>query len=329
MVIGNTEFLRLTLRTSLAIGVQPVTLVHGLQNHDELTYELVHWSTLHAEELFEFRGEKQRGISIAATIRGELTAGLTEPAADYNFVFTTNGIACTTTSVIAASLGIQRPDGITAESVDTIRRAHLLLVMFNAWQPGVVALSGWDLLGVLPVPISSVEELIEAGDTRWVERGAHDLMDLAPDATASASGMPRGRALYGSLPAQFEDPGSFVNQLHRILRVRRESGIALGTQVDVPDVAHPGMLVMVHRLDGGDAQATNAVLEVTVLNFTNEAIEGTVRSEALSPRHQVVCAFTGQHFGAVDDLRSFAVHVEPYGGLFLLIDGVGPEAPTG
>ena len=44
LATADTEFLRLTLRTTLELGVDPASLVHALQNHDELTYELVHWS---------------------------------------------------------------------------------------------------------------------------------------------------------------------------------------------------------------------------------------------------------------------------------------------
>ena len=47
LVVRDTEFLRLTLRLSREIGVPPVSLVHGLQNHDELTHELVHFATAH------------------------------------------------------------------------------------------------------------------------------------------------------------------------------------------------------------------------------------------------------------------------------------------
>ena len=33
-----------------------------------------------------------------------------------------------------------------------IQRAHLLLAMYNAMQPGVFALSGWDLVGAAVDP---------------------------------------------------------------------------------------------------------------------------------------------------------------------------------
>ncbi|GAA4657529.1 maltose alpha-D-glucosyltransferase [Kineococcus glutinatus] len=324
LATGDTEFLRLTLRTSLETGVEPVTLVHALQNHDELTYELVHWATLHCADTYRFRGRDVTGAELAETVRADLLRHLTGEAADYNLVFTTNGIACTTASVIAATQGLTTLDAIDEEHVENIRRAHLLMAMFNAWQPGVFALSGWDLTGTLPVPAEQVRELIETGDTRWVHRGAHDLMDVAPEARTSASGMPRGRSLYGSLPEQLESETSFVAGLRAVLATRREHGIACASQIDVPAVAHPGMLVMVHRLDDGDATRADAPVQVTVLNFTGETIEGTVHSEAFTPRLAVVDASTGGEIGWVDDLQSFGVWLGPYAGLFLLL-----RPPTG
>lgn len=325
LVTGDTEFLRLTLNTSLEVGVDPASLVHGMQNHDELTYELVHWATAHTHDEYPFRGRPTTGAELAEAVRADLLRGITGEASDYNHVFTTNGIACTTASVIAASRGHRTLAEIGDDDVEMIRRAHLLLAMFNAWQPGVFALSGWDLVGALPVPIEQVAALTDTGDTRWVERGAHDLLDVDPQATHSASGMPRARVLYGSLPEQLRDEASFASRLKGLLALRAKHGIATATQVDVPAVAHPGMLVMVHRLDGGDPNRS-AGLQVTVLNFTGETIEGTVRSEHFEPRMAVIDARDDGEIGWVDDLRSFSVWLSPYSGLFLTLKDPGaPE----
>ena len=61
MATGDSEFLRLTLNTALAHGLQPISLVHALQNHDELTYELVHFADTHADQIFHFRGADVTG----------------------------------------------------------------------------------------------------------------------------------------------------------------------------------------------------------------------------------------------------------------------------
>ncbi|WP_248241638.1 maltose alpha-D-glucosyltransferase [Microbacterium kunmingense] len=323
LATGRTDFLRLALTSSLELGVQPVQLVHGLQNHDELTYELVHWATRHADDEYRFRGREITGSELAEVVRAELTESLTGTA-DFNRVFTQNGIACTTTSLIAAARGAARLDEITDADVPAIRDAHLLLCAYNAWQPGVFALSGWDLVGMLTVPAAEVADLIATGDTRWIERGAHDLLDVDPKATRSAAGMPRGRSLYGSLPSQFTDEESFASRLSQIIDLRRRHGIATATQVDVPEVAHHGMLVLVHRLDDG-ANDPDAPLQVTVLNFAGEPVEGTVRSKQLARRSEVRDAASGEVIGHVDDLQSFTVSLPAYGATFLLLEPGEPD----
>ena len=102
---GDTEFLRLTLNAALQHGLQPVRLIHALQNHDEMTYELRHFATAHKDDTFDFRGAELTGGELAAKIRGELIERLTGPAGPYNAIFTTNGIASTTATIIAAALG--------------------------------------------------------------------------------------------------------------------------------------------------------------------------------------------------------------------------------
>ncbi|MGV8885790.1 MAG: maltose alpha-D-glucosyltransferase [Microbacteriaceae bacterium] len=318
LAIGDTEFLRLTLRTSLSLGVEPVSLVHGLQNHDELTYELVHWATLHKDDLYQYRGRDIPGSELAESVRADLTAALTEPAADYNLVFTTNGIACTTASLIAATRGHATLDSIGDDDVEPIRRAHLLLAAFNCWQPGVFALSGWDLLGMLTVPKEEVADLIAQGDTRWIERGAFDLVGLSPDSNRSPSGMPRARSLYGSLPDQLDTADSFALQLRGMLDTRAAHGIATATQVDIPNVAHPGMLVMVHELESVDDNGL-PIVQITALNFTDGPIEGTINSAALPLRAAVVDTAIDEEIGRVDDLGSFPIALEPYGARFLIL----------
>ena len=310
----DTEFLRLTLNLSLAHGVVPMRLVHAMQNHDEMTYELVHFATLHRDDLFTYHGEQVRGGDLAVRVRADLTERLTGPAAPYNLVFTTNGIASTTATIIAASLGISDLEDIDEETVERIKKAHVLLAMFNAWQPGVFALSGWDLCGMLTLDRSAVAPLLATGDTRWIHRSSYDLMGYVNE---RFNGMPRGRSLYGTLPEQLEDPGSFASQLRTVLDVRESSGLATAAQLDVPPVSHRGMLVMVHQLPATGTEPADR--QVTVLNFGQEAITGTVRSEHLVPRSVITDMSDKSVLGEVDDLHSFSVALEPHQGVSLLV----------
>ena len=313
LATGDTEFLRLTLNIAKDMGVEPVSLVHALQNHDEMTYELVHFATLHAEDLYTFRGEELTGDQLAVAVRTDLIERLTGENAPYNATFTTNGIASTTASVVTASLGYTDLDALAPADVERVRTAHLLLAMFNAWQPGVFALSGWDLLGMLPLERKQVEWLLRTGDTRWIHRAAYDLLSLQPDATESMSKMPVGRSLYGSLNDQLAEPDSFASRLREILAVRTDYGIAVAEQLDVPEVSHPGMLVLVHRLGEEDQ------IQVTVLNFAAEEISGSVISEHLEPGGEVVDMVAHESLGHIDNLQSFSVRLAAHEGLSLLI----------
>jgi trehalose synthase len=311
LATADTEFARLTLNLATKHGVEPASLVHALQNHDEMTYELVHFETLHARDVFRFRSHELTGHELAVTIRQDLLDHLTGAAAPYNATFTQNGIASTTATIIAASLGIRSIAKLMPEQVEQIKQAHLLLAMFNALQPGVFALSGWDLCGMLTLDRKEVSRLLADGDTRWIHRAAYDLMDYRPHAHESLSKMPRGTSLYGSLPAQLRDSTSFVRRLAEILAIRKRYGIATSIQLDVPQVSNKAMLVMVHQLT--DAE------QVTVLNFSAHAISGSVVSEQLVPGSVLVDMFTDEEVGEVDDLHTFPISLEPHEGKSLLV----------
>ena len=133
--------------------------------------------------------------------------------------------------MIAATLKIRDLQNLTEEQKRQIQRVHLLLVMYNAFQPGVFALSGWDLVGALTLPHETVAALIAEGDTRWIERGAYDLVDVNPGAQASEAGLPKAPVLYGPVHEQLKRPDSFASQLQKMLAVRQTSGLYASHQI--------------------------------------------------------------------------------------------------
>jgi trehalose synthase len=219
---------------------------------------------------------------------------LTGNNAPHNLLFS-NGVACTTTSFIAASIGYSSLEQLSVDQLEQIRRIHLLLCMYNAFQPGVFALSGWDLVGALPLCKDSVDCLMADGDTRWINRGSYDLMDVAPNAKLSNGGLPRARALYGSLRAQLSQPESFASQLRKILDARKRMQVFAARQIDILDVSHPALLVMVHKLPNDN------VTQFTALNFGQEPLEECLRIDGVND---------GQFIDVVGD-RS-PIHVDSY-----------------
>ncbi|KTB54989.1 maltose alpha-D-glucosyltransferase [Pseudomonas syringae] len=312
LLTGTTEFLRLMLRQVHAYGIDPASLIHALQNHDELTLELVHFWTLHAHDTFHYQGQTFPGNILREHIREEMYEKLSGEHAPYNLKFVTNGVSCTTASIITAALGIRDLDDITDADIQQIQHIHLLLVMYNAMQPGVFALSGWDMVGALTLPAEQVEHLMQDGDTRWVHRGAYDLVDLDPEAEFSAGNMPRPRSLYGSLVSQLKRPDSFASQLKKILAVRRAYDIAASRQILIPDVEHPGLLVMVHELPAGKGT------QITALNFSAETIVETLNLPGIAPG-PVVDIINERVEGDLTEQGEFTITLDAYEGLALRV----------
>ena len=312
LVTGDTEFLRLMLHIMREYDIDPASLIHALQNHDELTLELVHFWMGHPDDVFTLEGREWTGAELRRHIRAVMYERLTGENAPYNLRFVENGVACTTASVIAAALGIRDLDALTDEQRRQIQRTHLLLAMYNAFQPGVFALSGWDLVGALPLPAASVAARLADGDTRWINRGAYDLMGLNPDATMSPDGLPRARSLYGSLAEQMAQPGSFARQLQGLLDVRQRYQLHSARQVDVPNVISRGLLVMVHELP--DGQGT----QVTALNFGAEPVEERV-TLTHTPPGEVVDMLADTVVGRLADDHRLTVKLDGYEGQSLLI----------
>ncbi len=312
LVTGDVEFLRLMLHTMHAYDIDPASLIHALQNHDELTLELVHFWTLHKDDEIAYQGRTWTGGELRESVRSLMYERLTGAHVPYNLRFVTNGVACTTAGMIAAALGIGDVWNLTPQEAEQIRQAHLLLAMYNALQPGVFALSGWDLVGALPLPRAAVEELTADGDTRWINRGAYDLMGVNPAATASAAGLPKAPALYGSLVEQLQRSDSFAVQLQRLLRMRDQYRLYAARQTAVPETASKGLLVMAHELPDGLGR------QVTALNFSARPLNEVV-DLGWTPRATTIDMLSGQEDGTVTATGGVPVRLEGYAGKSLLL----------
>lgn len=317
LATSDTAFLRLTLTLALEAGIQPVSLIHGLQNHDDLTYELVHFADQNKDVEFVLReGETLTGARLSTKIRGELIDRFTGRRAPYNDIFTTNGISCTTASAIAAALGYSDLDNLGETDVALIRDAHVLLACFNALQPGVFAISGWDLCGSLTLDRSAVAELLEDGDTRWIHRGGYDLVGWSERRATAQDLIPQARALYGALPTQLADPNSFASRVREVLKVREDLGLAVGRQVMCAEVDQDAALAMVHYVaDAREPGAERPV--VTLLNFSQESISVGLRCEDLPTGLELVDQLTGDRAGKISKLGCLHVEMKPFQAMCL------------
>ncbi len=277
LLTGNAAFLRQSFHMLRAAGVDSGSLVHDLQNHDEITYQLVELAD-RKDEMFTLNGQRATGHEWRERMLHEMRVRAAGAAAPHNRLYRPeqDGVATTFAAFVAAGLGIRDPYHATAQQRAQIRRGHLLLAHANAMQPGVFSLASWDLVGALPIPERAVAPLVADGDYRWINRGGVDLLGANPTATASACGLQKAPALYGPLPEQLKDPDSFASRLKRLLAARKEYRIAEGELLAVLEVQHPGVCLLALRLPGQHPFA------ITALNFGREAVEEEVNLYAVA-----------------------------------------------
>jgi trehalose synthase len=313
LLTGDAEFLRLVFQLMRRYNIDSGRLIHALQNHDELTMGLAHFAG-HADEQFPFRGGKLSGQQLRELIHKEMYQRLIGEAAPYNLKFG-DGVASTTATVIAATLGIRDISALQPAQVEKIKRLHLLLAFYNAMQPGVFALSGWDLVGDLTLPASQVRARLADGDTRWINRGAYDLLGSNPNATASAAGLPRATALYGPLPEQLKRADSFASQLAHLLKARADLHLYAARLSDVPTVSAKGLFVLVHELP------ENAGLEVTAINFGSTPVDETVDIHGAAAGSQAIDVLGSQAPLEVGTDGRLHLRLDAYEGKALRIAG--------
>lgn len=265
LLTGDAGPLRLAFRWLLEAGAQPVAFVHDLQNHDEISYQLVEPEG-RQKEVFTVGGKRVTGRQLKDGMLRDMRTRAAGEAAPMNKLYRPekDEVATTFAGFAAAALGVKDPVAATPEQVKAIARGHLLLAAANALQPGVFALSSWDLVGALPVPLEGVKEHVGGGDFRWVNRGGVDLLGANPRATTSVIGLPRAKTLYGSVPEQLHDPESFASRLKVLLAARRAHRIAEAELLAVPEPQAAGLCVLVLKLPDHS-------LAVTVLNFGRES----------------------------------------------------------
>lgn len=321
LLMEDATLLRQAFQFLLDADVQPIGLVHDLQNHDEITYQLVELDA-RGDEVFEVDGQKISGRQLREQMLRQMRQKASGERAPHNRLYRPekDGLATTFAGFIAAALEIRDPYQASREERDRIQRAHLLLAAANAMQPGVFSLSSWDLVGALPIPEKSVADRMQDGDYRWINRGGVDLMGASPKADASHFGIERAAALYGSLPEQLKKPDSFASQLSRMLKARKKYRLAEGELLAVPRVSHPAVCILVTRPPGAPA------LVVTALNFSEETVKEELDLKAVEaigtnqPKGQMLEIITNQQLGKFPDSGRMTIDLPPHTAQAIRID---------
>ncbi len=315
LLTKNATFLHFMLKLMREYNINPRSLIHGMQNHDEITYELVHFIE-HSKDKFNYENKIISGKNLRDKIVKQMHSLAINTEIPYTQI-SGNGLCITFTGLVAARLKITDIYNLTDKQKEIIKRGHLLMVMFNAMQPGVFIISGWDLVGALPLPLDKVKHLVADGDYRWINRGAYDLMDSNPKASVFLSNVPKALSLYGSIPKQLKDPNSFVLQLKHILKIRKQYQIDLAEQIAVPKVKNKGAIIMVHKL------TKKSFYQIIALNFSDETIMEKLNLNALKLNnligHQVTDLLTNKKYDTVNRNGILKIELKALQGKILLL----------
>jgi trehalose synthase len=318
LIDGDALPLRLAHHFLLEAGIPSNTLVHDLQNHDEITFQMFELGS-HGD--FDFEGETLNGEDLKEDILDTMRS--TVGSMSYNHLYRPgeDGVATTYAGFIAPALGIDDPYDASTEDIELIRRGHLLVAHANAMIPGIFSFSEWDAVGALPIPLDEIpENLTAGGDVRWVNRGGVDLMGTSSRTTAVIFELPEAQTLYGPLPEQLEAPDSFMSRLQAMLAAREEYGIKDATMNAVPPVEDTAVAVLVMTLP-------DSSLAITALNYGRAATSATVDLTQVPPGYSAeefaglvaVDAITGDDVGAVSDAGSLEFELEELQGRTIVV----------
>lgn len=318
LINGDALPLRLAHHFLLEAGVQANTLIHDLQNHDEITYQMFE---LGSKGDFEYEGQTYNGGQLREQILNTMRS--TVGAQTYNKLYrpAEDGVATTYAGFIAPALGINDPYNASPAQVEQIRRGHLLVAHANAMIPGVFSFSEWDAVGALPIPLDRIpNQLTAGGDVRWVNRGGVDLMGTSSRTTTAIFELPEAQALYGPLPQQLQDPNSFMSRMKEMLAAREKYNIKDATMNAVPPVNDSSVAVLAMTLPDSN-------LAITALNYGREAknvevdltqIPPGIQASALAGA-QTVDAISGESLGTVSSAGRLTINLDAIAGRTIVV----------
>jgi maltose alpha-D-glucosyltransferase/alpha-amylase len=327
LITQDATYLRLAQSMLLQVGVSPGTLVHDLQNHDEITFQLI---DVQSRQTMQLDGQTYSGQQVYNDILNAMRS--TVGAQPYNKLYrpAQDGIATTYAGFIAPAIGITDPYHATADQVAQIQKAHILVAIANAMEPGAFGISAWDLVGALPIPAESVPgNLTAGGDWRWINRGAVDLMNNNPSATTSAVlQIPKAQTLYGDLPTQLTNPNSFAGQIKQILAARKHYNIAGATMNAIPPTGNKAVAVYAMTLPSGD-------LAITALNYGRSFNSVQVDLTQIPPGipasqvagESALEIITNQTVGVVNNAGTLTVNLDALAGQTIVVHRQG-ATPT-
>ena len=261
LLTGDASLLRFMADEVLRLRIDTRRLVHAMPAEEGVNYTLPHLRHLAAGP------EGGEAASLADRTMADLRSILAKqplPPLRDDFLYTTG------TGLAAMALGLpldvpesagepggkslpaarEELDRALMEKGTILADGHALLIFFRAMQPGVLLLTGQDVVGALPLSWSSVADNSAGWNVRNAARGGYALTSSGAGLIVNPRGLAKAPALHPPADRQVLQDGSFLRRIGSFLRMRSQLGIAKGTIVGRLPTAGRGSIALLSRMNG-------------------------------------------------------------------------------
>lgn len=296
----TSELLKLCYQRLLEEDLQPMQFVHALQNHDEINLEFIEFK--YSRDKYPFFKRQYSGSDLMRKVLDETIY----PLFDQDYRMDT-GLCTTIADFCAQSLSIHNPYQMSSQEIEQVKKMHLLFAFFSAMQPGVFAISGWDLVGALPI---ETDFCPQDDDKRWLNRGSYDLLGRSCESPYHLS---KAYHLYGPIPKQLKNPASFVSKLKGYLKARKDYVLSKAYFLGVVPTNHPAILATLYSLAG------NNYLQMSLLNFSRKPICETIELDSLANTN-AINILTRKNEKKRADSTQFTIQLDPLEGKVIVFE---------
>lgn len=252
LLTGDASLARFMADELIRLNVDARRLVHASPAQEGINYSLPYLSYLAShgsgDKAAAFRQQIQSAMQAAAGGNAQVKDG---------YLYTTGaGLA---------SLALKTGSADASQSqLKEIIKGHSLLIFFKAMQPGVVMLSGQDLVGAMPLASPP------NGDPASSCRGSYALTSSGSGLVVTNMDMPKAPQLYAAPDAQAHQKESFLGQIGAFLHARTQHGLGKASLVARPQTKGKGSIALVSRLPDGKRYL------LSVCNFSRESVTETI-----------------------------------------------------
>ncbi len=258
LLTGDATLLRFMGDELLRLRIPAHRLVHVMPAQDGINYALPHLSKLAASAPGAERLRQHTLQAMRAAVAGQ------NPVPVANNTLYSNG-----PGLAAMALGLPAT-AVPADKVAEVAAGHKLLIFFNAMQPGVLMLSGQDLVGALPIAWSSMRDSSAEWNVTDTMRGAYALTTFEENRVVTERGMGKTVSIYGPADVQAHKKESFLRDIGTFLRLRNQIGLSRGTLAARPETKGPGIIALLTRMPGDNGYV------LSVCNFGRSPANETI-----------------------------------------------------